>query len=329
MMKKNYNCGTIKRVILMKKLKLRKKNVLLYASFIFVAIILVFFLFQNYFKTDNKIVDNDSEVVDTNNVSVDMVEYNVYQLEELDFGFVIVKLRVKSDTPIDLPLSILKTSEGIILSDVDYYLNKMIEKSLFVGRKQVDFEIKSAETEILVNIFIPIKNTKLEQLTLTVLGLEDKIIEFDLTSNIKKNSSEFLYQTDDIITDGNNYSFIVRNAIEITGETLYNQGLEEGYPSTGELHVFHLEVTSLTDEALVIEDAKYVVNGTNTEIFALSGDYSTEKRDGIINVLIEDEYTGCLFFLTLNPEKLPITYTGDLYIKVKGIDYWIRIQVDL
>ena len=312
----------------MKKLRFEKKQMPFIIVAVLVLSLVVFLLVQSFSKSNNgSVIRPDIELTDT--VKIDLVEYNVYQLPELDFRFVIVKLRIQSEEPIHLTLDLFSTSENILLSDTDSYLVTMQEKSLYVGRKQVDFEITSDEKEVIVNLFIPVKNKNTNELSLFLPIEENNTIVLDLSNHLSSNSDEFFYRADDVISDGAQYSIIVNSAIEITGEALYRNGTIEEYPSTAQLHAFYIDVTALNNETIVIEAAKYVVAGSNNEFVALDSSYSTEKRGGIIEKNIASEETGYLFFMTLNPEHLPISYEGDLYIKLKGIDYWIRIKVEL
>ena len=311
----------------MKKLRFEKKHFPFIIIALLILSLIVFFFVHSFSKPKHNTTRPDVELTDT--VKIDLVEYNVYQLSELDFRFLIVKLRVQSEESINLGLDLFSTSENILLSDTDSYLSVMLEKSLYVGRKQVDFEVKSDANELIVNLFVPIKNKNLKEITLFLPIEENNEILFDLSSHLSSNSDEFFYRADDVISDGAQYSIIVNSAIEITGEALYRNGIIEDYPSTAQLHAFYLDVTALSGETVVIEEAKYVVSGSNNEFIALDSSYTTEKRGGIIGKSITNEESGCLFFMTLNPEHLPISYEGDLYIKLKGIDYWIRIKVDL
>ena len=328
-MKKTCICVTIIMVENMEKLKLDRKRILLISSIGLVCLILVFLLYNVFNKNgaDNPI--EDDLIVDTTRpYEIDLVEYDVYDLKELDFNFIIAKFRIRSNLEIDIPLSLFMTSETLVLSEVDFYLSAMTEKSLYVGRRQVVFEIRSEESEVLVNLFIPIKDKALQKLSLT-LPEELGVVEFDLSMNVSEKNDEFVYNADEVITDGSRYSMTVSSAFEITGESLYFQDVLEIYPSTAELHAFYLDIESLSGEELIIEDAKYVEGDNGSEFQALGMGYSTEKRDGIIGKVFTSKETGCLFFITLNPERLPITYTGDLYIKLKGLDYWVKVQVGL
>ena len=85
------------------------------------------------------------EIDNTSSMNVGLVEYTHYRLDELDFQFVIAKVRIKADEPIHISLEHFKTSEGIALNQVDEYVNDLESNALFLGKQNVWFEIISQE----------------------------------------------------------------------------------------------------------------------------------------------------------------------------------------
>lgn len=262
-------------------------------------------------------------------IEIDLVEYSVYKLDGVDFQFVLAKFRVKGKEALNIDLQEFTTSEGIVLSNVDKYLAALEEQSLYVGRKNVVFEIASIESSTLVTLFIPVSNKTTQSIDLKTPLDQEKVITFDLTKNLITKKDDLIYQATDVITDGKTYKMTVSTVFPITGETMYHDGVEETYPSTAELHAFQIQINSLWGDEVVIEEAKYVVDGSSLEFEALDGNYSTEKRNNILNVTVKENDTGYLMFMTLNPEQEPITYKGKIYLKIKGNPNWIAIQVDL
>lgn len=281
-------------------------------------------------------VGNQTKPEETENkdsLQVDLVDYTVYNLSDLDFQFVIARVRVKAETAINIDLSHFTTSEGIVLNEVNEYVSKLESKALFLGKQNVWFEIVSQDTSVLSNIFIPVKDKKAE--TITVTSDLGGTAEFSFNLKNPKGTQELLsYKPDDVITDGRTYQMKVSNAFMMTGDTItrtYSDGYSEEYmvPSTAQVHAFKVEAVSLWGDELVIESAIYTVTATKEEFIAFNEQFSTMKYENLLNKTITDTSSGVLFFETLNPTENPITYKGILRLKIKGQDNYIVINVDL
>lgn len=331
------------------KIKLDSKKltfialVCLFATVLIVASLYIFNQFNS--KSDKNDYGKDADISDVGNqtkpditenkdaLQVDLVEYTVYNLADVDFQFVIARMRVKADSAINVDLSNFKTSESIALNDVDSYVKKLEEKALFLGKQNVWFEIVSKESSIISNIFIPVKDKKASEVKLTVDFGESKEFTFNLKS--AKGTTEMLsYKSDDVITDGKSYQMRVSNTYRIDGEKItrsYASGYSEEYlyPSTAQIHAFNVEAVSLWGEELVIEKAYYTVNSTGETFEAFNEQFSTTKYENLLNKPITDKSSGVVFFETLNPTENPITYKGVLKLKVKGQENYIIINVDL
>ena len=277
--------------------------------------------------------EKPDELKEGDSIQVDLVEYIVYNLDELDFQFVIARIRVKADHAIHMNLSRFVTSENIYLNEVDDFVVQLESKALFLGKQNVWFEIVSKETVVMTNIFIPVQDKKLDTVSLSVDFGTVKEIQFDL----KKPSGtiELLsYKSDDVITDGKTYQMKVSNAYMITGDRItrkYPDGYTEEYlvPSTAQVHAFDIEAVSLWGDEVVIESALYTVTATGETFEAFNEQFSTQKSNNLMNTPIMDTGAGVLFFETLNPGANPIQYKGVLKLKIKGQSNYIIINVDL
>lgn len=272
------------------------------------------------------------ETTDLNSIKIDLVDYTLFKFDDLDFKFIIAKIRVKSnDDKINVDLSHFKTNENITLDDVSTYVSKLETKGYFLGKQNVWFELVSTQSSYIANIFIPIKDVNASKIQLNVDFEEDTIIDFDL-NKITGTKEMLTYVADDVITDGKTYQMKVSKAYDITGEPLtitYSDGVvkEYLYPSTAEVYAFQIDVVSVWGDELELEDATY---STENDYFdALSSQISTDKYLNLINQKITDKSTGILMFMTLNPKAEPITYKGTLKLKFKGQDNFILIDVDL
>ena len=116
------------------------------------------------------------------------------------FRFIIANVRVKSNDATNISLSHFTTSEGIVLSDVESYVEQLEKNSLFLGKKNVWFELVSSETNYLANIFIPVKDNALSSVSLSSDFKKSHVIKFDL-SEVVTSKEELGYEEDDIISD--------------------------------------------------------------------------------------------------------------------------------
>lgn len=289
----------------------------------------------NDLSTEVEISQNGNQtkpdVNDPASLQVGLVEYSVYRFDEMDFQFIIAKIRIKGNESIHVDLSHFETDEKIQLDQVEDYVLKLEENGLFLGKQNVWFDLISSETSAMFNIFIPVSDKTKDKLVLNI-DFDDSIT-FDLTK--ASGTKEMLsYQPDDVITDGKTYQMKVSNAFVITGDTItrtYLDGYSEEYmvPSTAEVHAFKIDAVSLWGDEIVIEKAIYTVSSTNETFEAFNEQFSTMKNENLINKVITDKDSGVLFFETLNPGENPIQYQGILELTIQGQSKPILIHVDL
>lgn len=272
----------------------------------------------------------ESEVID--GYKVDLIDSVVFNLKDVDFKFVIAKIRVQSNDKINLKLSHFKTSEGIVLDQADSYIKQLEDKSYFLGKQNVWYEILSNENSTMVNIFIPIKDKNAKEITLSTDLDPDQEMKINL-SNSKGTAEMLQYKADDIITDGKSYQMKVSSAYPITGDYMSqktaNGEIEYLLPSTVEIYAFNIEAVSLWGDTVVIEEAQYVPSNSKEVFTALDSSIQSMKYQNIIGKQVVEKDTGDLFFVAYSPVESPVTYKGVLKLKVQGSDNWIVINVDL
>jgi len=330
------------------KRKANLKTILLMCvAFVLIAAVAgVIYLSVSAPKNDLTDLPEDSEVMlpesgnqekpdETNEeeqVQVDLVDYTVYDLDQVDFRFIIAKVRVKANDATNISLSHFKTSEGLVLSETSAYVNQLEKNSLYLGKKNVWFELISSQTNYLARIFIPVKDNTLSSISLESDLKNSHVMKFDLEYP-RGTAEELGYVADDIISDGKTYQMKVSNAYRISDEftRTYESGYTEAYllPSSAEVHGFYVEAVSLWGDAVEIESAYYQVQGSSEQFEALNGQFTTQKYDNIVNSSITDKDAGYIFFVTLNPEDAPISYQGTLILHLKNQQQPIQIQVNL
>ena len=279
---------------------------------------------------DSGNMDKPDENVDVEKIKVDLVEYDYYEFDDLQFGFIISKFRFKSDEAINMKLDTFVTSEDVVLSNVEEYVTELEENSYFLGKQNVFFEVISQEGNTFVNVFIPVEDKDSLEISLKINSKEFK---YDLSKS-SNNKDLFIYESDDIITDGKTYQMAVSNAFEITGEQferVYDDGFSEEYvfSSTARLYAFKLDVVSLWGDEVEIESAVYIVDGTNDEFEALGENIKPQKYDNIIGSKIYDKTTGTIIIPTYTNNEDSLSFKGKLKLKLSNSDNYIEIKVDL
>ncbi len=273
-----------------------------------------------------------SAASDLSGTSVTLNSYTVYDLEQVDFRFIIADIHVSSDAAINLSLSHFKTSEGIFLDQVSDYTSKLEAQSLYLGRQNVWFSMISQDTSTDTKVFIPVKDSSLTSITLSNDFQSNQTLSFNL-SNPTGKASDLLYQADDVITDGSTYEMTVSEAFDITGMYLYQNvdGEKQEYllPSTTKVYAFHIQAVSLWGDSIVLDSAQYVTDGTGDTFDAMDASVEALKYSNILGLTISDKDDGYLFFYAFDPDDHPVEYHGVLKLKLKDSDTAITVNVNL
>ena len=151
--------------------------------------------------------DKPEKTNEFDDIKIDLVDYYTFDLEDVDFNFIIATIRVKSNMSTNIGLEHFKTSENILLSDYASYISILENKGYFLGKQNVFFELVSNELEYYVNIFIPVKDKALNNVSLTIDFGNNKVMNFDM--NKKSGNKDMLtYVSDDVISDGKTYQLM-------------------------------------------------------------------------------------------------------------------------
>lgn len=288
------------------------------------ALVFIYFVFIDKPEQPEDPIDPNTpeEIV---GIRFDLVSYEVFDLKDLSFKFALVKVRIKDDKPINVSLTEFSTSEGTNLNDVNDYISELADLSVFLGKVGVDFDIESEETSAVFSLFVPLKDKQLEEIDII---FDEQKISIDLFENVTGTAEQLGVVHDEGITDDKTFKVTVSAAIDITGEALYQNNEISTYPSTAQLMAFRLILESLNGDPIVIEEAEYITEETSDTFVALDGTYErTEKRVNIISVSTTTSTNGYLLFMTLNPERVQISYTGILRVKINGV--WSSVEIDL
>ena len=253
---------------------------------------------------------------------ISVKDYEIYSSTDLDFDFVIARLRFE-DPSNHYEIKNFKTSDGVILNDVKEYVDKIEELGYYLGLKNVVFNLPVTNDAFESTIFFPVKGES------TTLNYLDQTIGIDLSKS--RADIEYLkYEITDVITDNDSYEIKITNVTNLSGDIILHNGEEYTGPSTTQLYALLLHVDLIGDGDLVIEDA-YFVSGKNGEKYqALDDGYENLKHQNLFDYKITDTCDGALMFELFNPYyDNQIIYIGKLYLKLNVEDNYIILDLNL
>ena len=259
--------------------------------------------------------------------SIDLIDYTVYKPEEVDFNFIVARLRFKDIESINYSLGSLYTDEKTVkITDYEKYANTLESKEIYLGARNINYQIKSDKNSEIFSIFIPVSDKTKKSLTLYDAVGKNEII-FDLTKNIGDISDLQYHTGDDSAISTEDYSITITNAyIE---NSFYQNGNEYNYPSTVKIYTFVLDINSLSNKELILEDAIFIANDSSEEVHALDASITSMKINNLISKKVKEGNRGALFFEMYKPEGSSISYNGTLKLKFSNSENYLSIKTEL
>lgn len=280
---------------------------------------------NNQQTIDEVLPNEETEVEEENNqepdasegLKIDLVDYECYPNMEMDFDFIIARVRFKDSKAINYDLSKMVTNEGIKLSEGSYYINELLKKNYYVSKKNVVTEVRSDETSYIATLFIPYKT---DDVLVSVTCDNNDKLEFNVSNNYH-DLSELYYEGGTTIQD-DNYDIFISDA-SISYALFENKNFVD-IPSSQKVYTFTLDVNDIKD-GLTLKEAKYVSNGQ--EYKALGKEYTSEiaKASMFDGTLSKGKQYG-LMFVVMSQDTDKIVYDGELWLKFSSKDEWVKIQ---
>ncbi len=318
----------------MKKVKISRVVFLIAVFLLLVAgIVLMTKFVIGLFSSDKPKPTTSSEPivsepsVDVDHFTVELENYEIFSIDDVDFNFVLVDLKVSDTEAIDYKLSSLYTDESSVkIADYQKYIDELDALGYYVGAKNVDYDLKSDKTSDTFRIFVPVLDKNKTDLT-----IYDAVSKAEITIDLTKNSGnpeELKYTTGDEGTiSTQDYEIKVANAYVET--SLIKDGQEYSYPSTVQIYCFVLDVIRLSEEALTLEDAVFVPSGSQEEYHALDASIMSMKINNFMSRKIQEGDRGALFFEMYNPQDSGISYSGTLRLKFSNSENWLIIETEM
>ncbi|NLC05707.1 MAG: hypothetical protein GX778_04230 [Erysipelothrix sp.] len=321
---------------------INKKNVTIAVLSALVVILLFVTIYQNFFLNPN---DKPPLETPSKDLVIKAEDYSVFDLEDVPFKFVVAKVQLSSNEPIDMGLDNFRTNENVILNSVDEYRKSLESLGYDLSAMEVTLgDLVSLENNLEVNLFIPIKSTAVDKINLLVsdsfqkqLNVSIDPIAFDLTN--PKGTPEMLgkvpVEDDPGDINNNNDDEPVMNESAITFEPLQEidrnlifienasgQLKPVEYPSV--VRVYSSLVSIASEEKIGIEQARLTILSTDEVFYALNSDYVYQNGNNIIDDF-DYYFEGYVIFevTSSNPYFLDDNEPIKIEYKLIGQDEWI------
>jgi hypothetical protein len=265
-------------------------------------------------------------------------EYTLYENEELNFKFLIAKVTLQAEEPQKVSTSQFVTSQQINLSESAVYINDLATMKVGLEDQNIDYDTFETTDNISLTLFIPIRLSDSDTLTLFFQGEEEASALFDLTKNM--GDFTLLVNEDANVPDGfieeilveDNYKIKIVEVSNIAYKSLTEtqpDGSKKDIvlPSTGQVIGVLLEVESLNDQSIIIEDAKYTMVEGNQVSSAYKDNVTAEGFTNIINKPIVSAANGYVFFDVYTPDGTTLDQLSEFEFKLNNSEDWIKVKV--
>lgn len=317
-----------------------KKNWILNLLIVLVGILLTISLIstllvwlQPQVKNPHEDPDDDPSVP-----KISIVEYEVFEGEDLPFSFILGTLNIKSEEPLTVSISDFVSTQQINLGEIDVFLNDLlaIDIDLKQPRHEIDLIFNEIITDANFKLFIPLRKNGSDTLTLFYKGEKEISVLFelnnhlgDIASLVESEAGEFI----DHFVEADAYDVKVLSISEIStsevSEILADGSHQEMvFPSTARIIGVLLNIKALGLQAVEIEAATLTLPIDNQVTQALNEKVEVYQFDNLFKKPIIDKASGFLFFDIYLPEPDIINQVKEIKIKLKGYDQWLNVKVE-
>ncbi len=258
--------------------------------------------------------------------------YTVYKLSEVSFPFVIARITFTSETAMVFGIDQLVTSEQVSLAQTQVYQDELLSKGLFLSYQMVDFELPRNKESFSVNLFIPVKNPEIEEITLTTKFKSN--IKFDIDLTFAQGVKEMLGYVEEpgVITDNDTYKLKVIGLEDLTSYPVMRK-VDDGsseevtYPSTAKIYAVKISVTPLNNTTLVITQGRYRIVTSGQTALSMTKEYYVEGFSNIVSLSITNPSEGYLLFDVYSTELSLLDQNTIFEVRFEGLAEWIKITI--
>lgn len=265
---------------------------------------------------------------DMSDVKITTNSFEAYKLDDLDFGFLIANVHVKSTKTGSIALSYFTTNDGIQLSNVQSYKDALKEHSYSLDSLNLASTLSANGSEADVKIFIPFKDKSETNITVDCDFNADNNLTFAIGS-ADTTAENLKIASTATPTDTKNFSVTVESAGEIDPSSVLTKDDASYFlPSTARVFAIHVNVTAATGKPVNITSASLVTTSYGT-VGAETSDIHTAKMNSILNQKITDSGDGYIFILMLDPGYEIQSVEGQLDLKMTDQSQNTSVNVTL
>jgi uncharacterized protein YpmB len=287
------------------------------------------FLFQN--QKEQASSDSAEATPGASGPSITVTSYQAYKLDSLDFTYVIASIHVETEGELNISLDHFTTDEGISLDDTADYRKKMSENSLSLDGQNVVDSLKSNQSLLDANVFIPIKKKDASSVTVScdIEGVSKMVFDLSSASSDATGFAATAQASSTADMQAETNSTVEASAsFEITGESLLQKGSEMMLPSTARVFAFKVTVNGSADSPITLSSAEYDAGSAGVFAAEDSSVYS-ENYPVIIGKKVTDRQTGYVFVILLDQDRSISSYSGTLKLYLEGSNNPVEINAVL
>jgi hypothetical protein len=236
---------------------------------------------------------------------------------------------VTSNKPLDIGLEMFSTNEGIDLSKVSFYLDKLKEKGFALDKFDIAANFISDAKTLKKYVFIPVMDKNATASTLTV-NLK-KTVTVALNLNIANGTKDQvgLVRTD-VITDKTTYKITLGPIVEINGmpmqfTTPSGDASPVDFSDVSNMYAVQFTIEGLGGSKVGLENAKFILDKSALIANAMVKGYSVDNYPNLFEQEYAKQTTG-YFYLQLNSTTETImNHNGTLMLKLIGKQDWITV----
>lgn len=322
------------------------RNLLIFLGLVLLLVIGLYT--QNYFSLPGEQATEIEEPYGDTVVTLN--DYNVYDLVDVPFRFILADIKISNVRAINFELSRFQTDEGIQLNSIDEYRSEISRKGYDLGIQNVTTQLTSNENELNAKILIPIINSARQKLTVNISGIKTDRVSFDLGDPTGKPEDLGVTLTiapdgvdqvpDDILSpddpdqteidDGISNTTLFNSAMMISKDLILYKGLEEFHRVDfgNKVRILLVGVSFDYEDDISITAARITFPNTNSVYFALGQEYVIENGNNILNKVVRQE-SGSLIFHVDDQIYNIINQPYNIEVRYSDSRQWVSIHKNM